>query len=72
MMIAFPLGNWLGRVGAWRGSGFFLGFTTLVAIVFFTAFPPSLAFLLERGMRNTTTPAGTFLRTTTLEREANG
>lgn len=66
MMIAFPLGNWLGRLGAWRGRGFFLGSTSFVAIVFFTAFPPSLAFLLERALLNATS-AGVFLHTTTIE-----
>ncbi|MCJ7725845.1 MAG: ABC transporter permease, partial [Acidimicrobiia bacterium] len=66
MMIAFPLGNWLGRIGAWRGRGFFLGSASFVAIVFFTAFPPSLAFLLERALLNGTS-AGVFLHTTTIE-----
>jgi len=69
VLIAFPIGNLLGRIGSWKRSGFFLGSTTLVAIVFFTAFPPSLAFLLERGLQNTTTP-GTYLAVTNLENGA--
>ncbi len=52
VLIAFPLGNMLGRVGAWKRSGFFLGTTTLLAIIFFSVFPPSLAFLLRRGAQN--------------------
>ncbi|HSQ37918.1 MAG TPA: ABC transporter permease [Acidimicrobiia bacterium] len=66
MLIAFPLGNWLGRVGAWKGRGAFLGTSTLLAVVFFTVFPPSLAFLLERALRNATPPE-TFVGVTTLE-----
>jgi ABC-type dipeptide/oligopeptide/nickel transport system permease component len=71
MMIAFPLGNWLGRIGAWRGRGVFLGSTSFLAIVFFTAFPPSLAFLLERALLNMTSP-GTFLSVTMVERDSFG
>jgi peptide/nickel transport system permease protein len=67
MLVAFPLGNWLGRVGAWKGRGAFLGGSTLLAVVCFTVFPPSLAFLLERALRNVTTPE-TFVGVTTLER----
>jgi len=66
ILVAFPLGNWLGRVGAWRGRGLGRGTSTLLAVVFFTAFPPSLAFLLERALRGITAP-DTFLRITTLE-----
>jgi peptide/nickel transport system permease protein len=68
MLIAFPLGNWLGRIGAWKKKGIFLGSSTFVAVVFFTAFPPSLAFLLERALLNSTSPQ-TFLSITTLDRE---
>lgn len=57
MAIAFPLGNWIGRIGAWRGKGWFLGWSSFVAVVFFTAFPPSLAFLLDRGLLNATDPS---------------
>jgi peptide/nickel transport system permease protein len=55
-LIAFPLGNLIGRVGAWKRSGFFLGSTTLVAVLSFTFFPPALAFALRRGLLNATTP----------------
>lgn len=68
MLIAFPLGNWLGRVAAWRGRGAFRGTSTFLAVLFFTAFPPSLAFLLERGLRGLTTPP-TFLSVTQLEKD---
>jgi peptide/nickel transport system permease protein len=68
MAIAFPLGNWLGRTGAWRGRGWFLGWTSFVAILFFTAFPPSLAFLLDRGLLNATSP-GTHFEIVSLDRE---
>jgi len=67
MLVAFPLGNWLGRVGAWKGRGAFLGTSTFLAVVLFTVFPPSLAFLLERALRNVTRPE-TFVGLTTLER----
>jgi len=68
MAIAFPLGNWLGRSGAWRGRGWFLGITSFVAVVGFTAFPPSLAFLLDRGLRNTTS-VGTYSDIVRLDRD---
>jgi peptide/nickel transport system permease protein len=66
VLIAFPLGNWLGRVGAWKGRGAFLGTSTFLAVLFFTVFPPSLAFLLERALRNATPPE-TFVGVTTLD-----
>ena len=50
MMIAFPLGNWLGRIGAWRGRGLFLGSTTFLAIVLGAApnpFNPATAIRFE-------------------------
>jgi peptide/nickel transport system permease protein len=65
-LVAFPLGNWLGRVGAWKGRGAFLGTSTFLAVVSFTVFPPSLAFLLERALSNITTPQA-FLGLTRLE-----
>jgi peptide/nickel transport system permease protein len=58
VLVAFPLGNWLGRVGAWKGRGAFLGSSTFLAVLFFTVFPPSLAFLLERALSNVTSPQG--------------
>ncbi len=68
MAIAFPLGNWLGRIGAWRGRGWFLGWTSFIAVVLFTAFPPSLAFLLDRGLLNATSPI-THNHITTIDRD---
>lgn len=65
-LIAFPLGNWLGRVAAWRGRGVFRGGSTFLAVLFFTVFPPSLAFLLERALLNLTSPQ-TFADVTTLD-----
>ncbi|MBU1225871.1 MAG: ABC transporter permease [Actinobacteria bacterium] len=65
ILIAFPIGNLLGRVGAWKRSGPFLGITTLIAVVAFTAFPPSLAFVLQRGAENAASH-GTFLTMTQL------
>ena len=47
LLIAFPLGNWLGRIGAWKGRGPFLGTSTFVALVFFTAFVLEVRVLLE-------------------------
>jgi peptide/nickel transport system permease protein len=66
MLIAFPLGNWLGRVAAWRRQGAFRGTSTFLAVLFFTVFPPSLAFLLERGLRSITTEPA-FLSVTHME-----
>jgi len=45
-IIAFLLGQWLGRVIAWRQGGWMPGLTTLVAIALHTTFPPWLAFLM--------------------------
>ena len=56
VLIAFPIGNFIGRVAAWRRNGFLVGSTTLVAVVAFTAFPPALAFALQRGIANATSP----------------
>ena len=44
--MAFLLGQWLGKVTAWRGPGFLSGSVTFGAIMLYTAFPPWLAFLL--------------------------
>lgn len=44
--MAFLLGQWLGKVTAWRGPGFLSGSITFGAIMLYTAFPPWLAFLL--------------------------
>jgi peptide/nickel transport system permease protein len=46
-IIAFLIGQWLGKMTAWRGAGFLSGATTFSAIAFYTAFPPWLVFLLS-------------------------
>lgn len=51
-VIAFPLGYWLGRTSAWNQRRWFTIPNTAVAVVLFTAFPPAVAFLLERGVTN--------------------
>lgn len=45
-IIAFVLGQWLGKLTAWRGPGFFSGATTFSTIALYTSFPPWLAFLV--------------------------
>ena len=44
--IAFLIGQWLGRVIAWRGPGLLSSSVTFSAITLYTSFPPWLAFLL--------------------------
>ncbi len=44
-VLAFLLGQWLGKVTAWRGPGFLSSSTTFGAISLYTSFPPWLAFL---------------------------
>jgi len=44
--VAFLLGQWLGKVTAWRERGVTVGAMTLSAIVLYTSFPPWLAFLM--------------------------
>lgn len=51
-VIAFPLGFWLGRTSAWNERRWFTIPNTALAVVLFTAFPPAVAFLLERGVTN--------------------
>jgi ABC-type dipeptide/oligopeptide/nickel transport system permease component len=46
MVIAFGGGQWLGKVSAWRRSGFISDGIAVVAIVFYAFFPPSLVFLI--------------------------
>jgi peptide/nickel transport system permease protein len=53
LALAFWAGSRLGRVTAWSRRKVFAGSVTLLAIVFLTAFPPALGFLLERGALNT-------------------
>jgi peptide/nickel transport system permease protein len=45
-LIAFMIGQWLGKVTAWRGPGFVSGSVTFSAIALYTSFPPWLAFLM--------------------------
>ncbi|MBN1148066.1 MAG: ABC transporter permease [Anaerolineales bacterium] len=45
-VVAFLLGQWLGRVAAWRGPGLMSGSITFISIALYTSFPPWLAFLM--------------------------
>ena len=45
-LIAFFVGQWLGKMTAWRGPGILTGATVTTAISLYTAFPPWLAFLV--------------------------
>lgn len=45
-IIAFLLGQWLGRISAWRGSGLLSKSITFSSITLYTSFPPWLAFLV--------------------------
>ena len=45
-IIAFLLGQWLGKVAAWRGPGMISGTATFASIALYTCFPPWLAFLV--------------------------
>ncbi len=45
-VVAFMLGLWLGKVTAWRGPGLSSSATVFSSIIFYTAFPPWLAFLV--------------------------
>lgn len=51
LSVAFVLGGWLGRFSAYQESLFLSGGLTFVAIVFLTAFPPALAFVMEEVLR---------------------
>jgi peptide/nickel transport system permease protein len=44
--IAFSIGQWLGKVTAWRRSRLSSGAATIGAIMLYTSFPPWLAFLM--------------------------
>lgn len=48
--IAFVLGGWLGRTAGYKGRSWFSGSVTFIAIIFLTAFPPALAFTMERAV----------------------
>ena len=45
-IIAFLLGQWLGKLTVWQGSRLTSGASTLGAIMLYTSFPPWLAFLM--------------------------
>ena len=45
-VIAFFIGQWLGKLTAWRGPGVVSDTTTMGAIMLYTTFPPWLAFLM--------------------------
>jgi ABC-type dipeptide/oligopeptide/nickel transport system permease component len=45
-LLAFMLGEWLGRLTAWRGPGPVSDGVMLVGILFFAFFPPALAYLV--------------------------
>jgi peptide/nickel transport system permease protein len=51
-LIAFPFGYWIGRAVAWNQKPWLTVPSTAVAVLFFTAFPPAIAFLLQRGITN--------------------
>ncbi len=44
--LAFLLGQWLGKLAAWRGRGLLTSSATFASIMLYTSFPPWLAFLL--------------------------
>ncbi|MEX2623776.1 MAG: ABC transporter permease [Acidimicrobiia bacterium] len=45
-VVAYLLGDWLGRLVAWKRSRVLAGAASTVSVVLFTSFPPWLAFLL--------------------------
>ncbi|MEX1208383.1 MAG: ABC transporter permease [Acidimicrobiia bacterium] len=45
-MVAYLLGEWIGRVVAWSRNRFFSGASSAGSVLLFTAFPPWLVFLL--------------------------
>ena len=45
-LLSFIIGQWLGKVTAWRGPGFLSGATTFSAIALYTSFPPWLVFFI--------------------------
>ena len=46
-IVAFLLGQWLGKIAAWRGPGMVSGTVTFTSIALYTCFPPWLAFLVR-------------------------
>ena len=51
-LISFPLGFWIGRVSSWNEKRWFTLPNTAVAVMLFTAFPPAIAFLVDRAITN--------------------
>ncbi|MGH8874204.1 MAG: hypothetical protein ACRDVM_02990, partial [Acidimicrobiia bacterium] len=45
-ILAFMLGEWLGRLVAWHRSRLVAGSVSTAAVIFYTAFPPWLVFVL--------------------------
>ncbi|MEX0825244.1 MAG: ABC transporter permease [Acidimicrobiia bacterium] len=45
-MVAYLVGEWIGRVVAWSRNRFFSGASSAGSVLLFTAFPPWLVFLL--------------------------
>jgi ABC-type dipeptide/oligopeptide/nickel transport system permease component len=62
-LIPSPLGYWMGRAMAWNQRPWLTIPNTAVAFMFFTAFPPALAFLVQGGIINLLSPQA--LRTLT-------
>ena len=52
LSVAFALGGWLGRLSAYKDSSLVSAPITVVAILFLTAFPPALAFVMEDVLRS--------------------
>ena len=67
-VISFPLGYWMGRALAWNERPWLTIPNTAIAVMLFTAFPPAIAFLAQRGITNVLSPQ-TFRTLTTLDDE---
>lgn len=52
LVAAFVLGGWIGRATAYTDNAVASGVITFISVVFLAAFPPAVAFALERGGRN--------------------
>jgi ABC-type dipeptide/oligopeptide/nickel transport system permease component len=52
MIVAYRIGEWLGKVTAWRKGGFFSSAATLVGVVLYTTFPPLLVWLVQELNRS--------------------
>lgn len=51
LSVAFVLGGWLGRFSGYQESSLLSGGLTFLAVLFLTAFPPALAFVMEELLR---------------------